>query len=421
MKKNKFFSSIHRLHLIPKLVCVMFAFIFWIYVMEVDSPEHTETFEGVSVTVVGASTIDNERNLSVFSGYDAMVDVTVKGQKSLIARYTKEDIIVMVDVSDVTTTGLFNLELHYDLPAGITFVESSVREIELFIDKKATRSIPVETDIKGYKIASGKYSLGDVTCDVEAVTVTGPEMRVNEIYKAVVEKDLEQMLLTETFETDGTIVLKNEFGENIESKYIKVSKTNAELNIPVYVKEYKPLRCESVHGLFDSKNFVIEPKSILIQGDPEIVNRIEYISLSKINEKEFMQDGTATETINIPDNVELVAGQPTHATVTVDLPNTFKTDYVEITEFDLINAGDREFTVINESLRITIVGDRAAVNYVVEYPECVTVTVDLTNFQDVSGEIKVPCIVSFDVDPGRGIVYEYNVNYDEYYVKLEAQ
>ena len=51
MKKNKFFSSIHRLHLIPKLVCVMFAFIFWIYVMEVDSPDYEDVFEDVAVTV----------------------------------------------------------------------------------------------------------------------------------------------------------------------------------------------------------------------------------------------------------------------------------------------------------------------------------------------------------------------------------
>ena len=38
-KQNNFISFVRRFHILPKLVCLLFAFIFWIYVMEVDSPD----------------------------------------------------------------------------------------------------------------------------------------------------------------------------------------------------------------------------------------------------------------------------------------------------------------------------------------------------------------------------------------------
>lgn len=418
--KNNIFGAVRRFHLIPKLFCVLFAFIFWVYVMEVDSPDYTETFEDIPVTVVGASTIADEKNLSVFSDGDTFVDVTVKGQKRVIAKYSKEDIIVKVDVSDVTKSGHYTLDIHCDLPSGISFVESSVETVELSIDKKAKESFTLVDDgITGYRLGSSKYSLGDITFDVETVTVTGPESRIKEISKAVVERDLGQITLTESIETDGVIVLKDQYGEPVKSRYLELTTEKVIINIPVHVKEYKPLKCDTVHGLFSTKNcdIKIEPAGVMIQGDPAIVERIEYISLSDIDEKTFKQDDTVTEYINIPDNVSLVPGEPTHATVTVDLASSFKTDYVVVDQFTLINTDGKNYKVLNEPLRITIVGEKSAVNVVKDNLDLINVTVDLENYNDVPGPVKVPCTITFDVDPGWGIVYEYGV----YEVRLEAE
>ena len=133
-KNNKSFIS--RFHIVPKLICVLFAFIIWIYVMTVDSPDNEEVFEDVPVTIMGTTALENERNLSIFSGYDALVDVTVRGQKSVISKYSSEDIVATVDVSKITEGGMYNLELFFDLVGDqvrITHLRKGRNDNDLFL------------------------------------------------------------------------------------------------------------------------------------------------------------------------------------------------------------------------------------------------------------------------------------------------
>jgi len=416
MSKNKFFGTIRRFHLVPKLLCILFAFIFWVYVMEVDSPDHEEVFENVAVTVEGATVLDNERNLSVFSGYETLVDVTVKGQKSVISRYTSEDIKVYVDVSDVKNSGRTTIDLHFDLPSGMTFVKSSVSEIDIFIDKRTTKNFPVTVDVLHYKLPSDKYARGKAYCDVKNITVTGPESTINEIDKAVVEMDLAGMELTETYQMGGTIVLMDQYGQSIETRYVRYAE-DVNVIIPIEVKEYKKIHYNMEHGFFSNSDLTvdIQPKEIMIQGDPSIVSRIEYISISDINEKDINGDYTYTEYIDIPDNVSLVPGQPTFVTVDVDLASNFTTKEIHVDEFEIITNEGESFEVLDKSVTVTVVGTRGAVNRATS--ENVKVTVDCRNYSGISGTLKVPCSISFDLDEESGIIYEYG----SYEVRVQSK
>ena len=142
-KSNKFLSFLRSFHIIPKLVCLILAFVFWIYVMEVDSPDYEYTFEDVSVNMLGTTKLENDRNLSVFSGYDTLVDVTVKGQKNFISKYSSEDISLTVDVSKITESGMYSFDMFVELPNGINLVETSVSQINMFIDNRTSENIPL--------------------------------------------------------------------------------------------------------------------------------------------------------------------------------------------------------------------------------------------------------------------------------------
>ena len=98
-------------HIGTMLLCVFCAFIFWLYVMEVDSPNYESEFLDVPVNLVGVSTLENEHNLSVFGGFDAVVDLKVKGSRSIIGRYTIADINVTADVSGITPVSYTHLTL----------------------------------------------------------------------------------------------------------------------------------------------------------------------------------------------------------------------------------------------------------------------------------------------------------------------
>ena len=52
-----------------KIVCLLLAFIIWLYVMQVDSPKHEEVFHSIPVELTNTQVLDGESGLSVYSGY----------------------------------------------------------------------------------------------------------------------------------------------------------------------------------------------------------------------------------------------------------------------------------------------------------------------------------------------------------------
>ncbi|MBE6587191.1 MAG: hypothetical protein E7647_02105 [Ruminococcaceae bacterium] len=400
--ENKFLEFIRRFHIIPKIVCVILAFIFWIYVMEIDSPDNEDTFEDIYITVVGTTELENEKNLSVFSGYDTPVDVTVKGQKSVISKYTAEDIVVTVDVSDIEQSGMYTLELFYDLPSGLTLVESSAKEVNMFIDRRTSANIAVEPQLKSYKISTADYALGDVTCDTQLITVTGPESVINEIDKAVVEVNMGDEHLTQSISTDGTIVLKRQNGETVDSRYLKLSKNTVSVNIPVLGFKSVPLRVSTKHGFYtnDNSTLTVEPQTIRIKGEPSALQNIEYIDITTIDEKKIGGDTELNVDINLPENVYAADGQPTVATVSIKLNNFIKKTFV-IEKFLVINSGDLDIDVIDESVAVTVIGERGAVNRL--KLEDIVITVDFANYMDNTGIVNPPVTITIY---SEGTVYE---------------
>ena len=66
MKQEKVAAQRKRnWHIGTKILCMVCAFIIWLYVMEVDSPDYESEFLDVPVNLAGVSTLENEHNLSV--------------------------------------------------------------------------------------------------------------------------------------------------------------------------------------------------------------------------------------------------------------------------------------------------------------------------------------------------------------------
>lgn len=401
--ENKFLGFIRRYHIVPKLVCVFLAFIFWIYVMEIDSPDNEEVFEDISVTVVGTTELENDKNLSVFSGYDTLIDVTVKGQKSVISKYKSEDIVVTADVSGIDKSGMYTLDLFYDLPSGLTFVDSNIDKVTMFIDRRISANISIEPVLKAYKISTADYGLGTVTCDTQIITVTGAESVINEIEKGVVEVNMRDQHLTESVTTDGVIVLKNQNGETVDSRYIKLSKTHVSVNIPVYGFKNVPLKVSTKYGFLnkDNSTITVEPEKIRIKGEPSALSNIEYIEVTSIDEKKIAGDTELSAHITLPENVYLAEGQSDNATVNIKFNNFIKKTFV-IEKFLITNSGNLNVNVVDPSIQVTVIGERGAVNRLTE--DDITVTVDFTNYKDNTGIVNTPAVIT--VNSESGTVYE---------------
>ena len=408
-------NFIRSFNLIPKLVCFLLAFVFWIYVMQVDSPDNEEVFEDIPVTVSGITALENERNLSIFSGYDTLIDITVKGKKSDISKYSSEDIVATVDVSKIEQSGMYNLELYFDLPSDLTFVKSSSSELNIFVDKRITANVSVFPQLRSYTFDPSKYSLGTVVCDTDLISVTGPESVIKEINHAAVEVNFGGAELEHSETRDGNIVLKNQNNEQIASKYLKFSKNTVQVTVPVYTYENIPLRAIGKYGYYNKNNskITVSPETVRVKGEAAILDTIDHIDITTIDEKNFSESTEIIADITLPENVFPVEGQPTVATVSIELKGMTEKTFI-CKNIVIKNASDKDkFTLIDKSVTVTVLGDAKALNGLTA--DDITVTVDLSKYADAEGVIYPTATITFDNE--NGIVYEIGT----YSVKLKAE
>lgn len=82
-------------HILARVVCLLLAVIFWLYVMYAAAPPYDATYTGIAVTV-----LDSE-NLAYTAVVDPIPSVRVSGSKMALAACESEDIVAYVSLSDL--------------------------------------------------------------------------------------------------------------------------------------------------------------------------------------------------------------------------------------------------------------------------------------------------------------------------------
>ena len=80
-----------------KILAVLGAFLIWLYAEAMDDPNYTRDFVGIPVTI----TNNAPNGLTVVSGSNYMVNITVQGNRKMVEELTYEDVEAFVDISDI--------------------------------------------------------------------------------------------------------------------------------------------------------------------------------------------------------------------------------------------------------------------------------------------------------------------------------
>ena len=119
--------------LIAYLLCLVVSFGIWVYVVNLESENYEYTFTNVVVSLDGANELKNEHNLSIISGFDEEVNITVVGSRREIQKYTSGDIFAHVDLGSINTADRHSLDVLVDLPDNIKLVSSEPAKINVFV------------------------------------------------------------------------------------------------------------------------------------------------------------------------------------------------------------------------------------------------------------------------------------------------
>lgn len=374
--------------LIPRILCIALALVIWLYVMSNESPDYERTFSGVSVEVENAALLMSEKNLSVINGYGSLADITVTGKKSDVISYSLEDIIARVDVSSIDEAGRHQLTISVATPDGCVLKSIYPTSVEVYADELATKTIPVKVNIKSVQYDQS-ISLGALTPDVSAVTVSGPASAVDAIDAAVVDLDLGTVTTSVT--ARGTLKTVNGEGIEISNPYLVLSQSSVGVSVPVYIEKSVPITVNMKHGYLTSDNSLVSvtPRQITVRADPKLLEGVESFVVATVDETKIGDDMTQIVTINLPSGVENVSGSDT-ASIAVRHRGTVKKS-LAISSIVLENPNGLKYTVIGDSVNVTFRVPTALADELL--PEDFSVVGELS-YNGITGIVQVPLTVS---------------------------
>ncbi len=354
MKKNSSEGGAKRLHvtdLLPRIVCLAFAVIIWLYVMSNNSPDYERTFSGVSVGIENSALLMSESDLSVISGYGSLVDITVTGKRSDVVSYSLEDIVASVDVSGIDAGGRHQLSVSVATPDGCVLKSVYPTSVEVYVDEISTKTVPVKVNVTSVQYDQS-ISLGAIIPDVSAVTISGPVSVIEAANAAVV--DLSLGTVTTSLNARGEVRIVNEAGAEIINPYLVVSQSSVGVSVPVYLEKDIPISVDMKHGYLTTDNSIVTvtPKKITVRADPKLLDGVTSFTVATVDETKLGDDTTQIVSINLPDGVENVSGSET-ASISVRHRGTVKKS-IAVSNITLKNPNGLDYTVIGDSVNVTL-------------------------------------------------------------------
>lgn len=381
-KRNK------RGNFVAKILCFIVAFIIWLYVMNVESPEHEKTFSSVPVTIENAAVLASNQNLSVISGAGNVIDVTVKGKKSEIAKYSASDIKASVDVSRITEAGRHTLDVSVSLPTGLVVSSVTPNNINVSVDTLSTKTISVKVNIRSVQIEAD-YELGVPLPDFTVVTVKGPATVIDAISHAQVDLDLGRV--TQSLSSRAALRLIDMNDAEVINPNVTLSQSSVTVNVPVYTTKELLLKVDYLHGFYNRDNVDIEisPKTIKVKGEPSVLENMTELLIKTIDEKQVVADGSQIVQIALPQGL-INAGTTETATINITHKNT-GTKTITVDNIRINNPKGLNYELLTKTINVTLRGP--LVNLPALQPVHVTASTTL-DYEASSGLISVPLTIT---------------------------
>lgn len=397
-------SFIRRYNVIPKIICIIGAFIIWIYVAQTETTETERTFSGVTVNLDNSAVLVSESGLYPYSGYGNVAEVTVVGRKNVIRDFTADDLRVYVDLSTVTEAGDQELALKVSLRDGMTLKSISPETISVHFDNKVTKDI---------EVAVGKVTSGGVENDYNVVynpqfttvAVKGPAKIVDDIARAVVDPDFGTERLKNSTTVTASIRFESISGSEIDTRDLEFT-PQIKVTANLETEKTVPVEVTFKYGYLTNDNVTVSPESVTLKGDPSVLARADSVTVGPIDEKSVTEDGTFTFDLNAPEGTQIV-DSAAQASVFVELPDDMVTRVYTVDTFTVKGDDGVNFEIVTDSLRISVRGSLADLGKV--SAEDISAVVDLTGQSPTyPGSVKLKPQISLPVD-GVYEIGEYEV------------
>lgn len=389
-------------HIAAKLVCLLIALVLWIYVMDSENPDWEETFENVPITLINTDDIEIDNGLTIYSGYSNTINITVRGRKNEISDITAEDFSVTADVKSIKAVGEYTLPVVVSIDKDAAIVSRSVESVTVLVDKKETRTLDVKTKY-GELIIESEYSLGDPELSVETITVTGPSRYLSDIdYAEATIPDLGRV--TSSLTVYANVKLIDKDGGVVTNPFVTTTHSEISVKVPVYAYKEVPLSVNYKYGYFNDENssVTLSANSVYVKGDAALVNSLDTIVVTTIDEKKVDDDETISVKLTMPEGIENLSGVEFVDVTVSNIGTTTRKMMLPIDYLAVENPNGAVYSIDDKFISVILRGSNAEL-YELPYLS-VTPKLDLSLYDEsTSGTVTVPVTIEIN---SENIIYE---------------
>lgn len=306
-----------------KLMAIFFATLLWLVVVNIDNPEDTAVYRGISVTVTNEEIVTNKGKTYQILEDTQTVNVTVRAKRSVLDKVVASDIVATADMKDMQLLSLVPIAVSIKGYEG-QYVSASAnpKNLQVKIEDTTKNTIPLTVATTG-TLRDG-YVLGTMVTNPEKITVRGAESLVNSIAKAVARVDVSGLSTDSNLPADLVFYdenenvidqtqLSNNLGEEAVSVKVQVLSTKS---VPLQVG----VSGEPAPG-YSFTSVASEPDSVQVIGTEEELKNLSQITIpdSAVNMEGIAekQEIVVDITNYLPDHVQLADETANNIVVTV--------------------------------------------------------------------------------------------------------
>ena len=320
----------------PKIISLIFAIVFWVYVMDQVNPEIIKEYDDIRVEIVGAEQISTE-GLILMNNEEHLVTVTVEGRRNDLLNFDENYLLITADVRGYKK-GLNNVPIEKRvLVDNVVISDISKSDIKIQLDQII--SIPKPIDIVANGTAVSGYELGPIEKDKMDIVVSGPETLVNRVVNLHGELNISE--IQNDFTTEISIVPVDYEGNQVSG--VELLQTSVQCFIGV-----QKLRTLSIVANFTGQvqegyqliDIPLNPTSVVVRGKPEVVNNMNNVLTSKIELSEITERYRTELGLILPEGVDTpFMDKPVQAEVIVEKIET-KEFIFDLNEIGFANLND---------------------------------------------------------------------------------
>lgn len=403
-----------------KVVSIIFAFMLWLIVVNIDNPNIKREFTNVQVELTNEEAItDKEKVCSVIDNSD-IITITVRGPRNIVESLSASDFKATADLRELTDFEFVPIEVQaLRYKDKLTSIESRTRNVKVSIEELSVKQFAIRASVTGTP-AEG-YAVGNKTLSQNIVKISGPESIVSTINRVAAEVNVSDM--SSDINTSVSLTVYDGNDKAIDTSRLKLSVDSVNVTVEMLQTKEVPIRAGTsgtpAEGYSVIGDVVCAPETVTIAAKDTVLSGISEIRIPDEAIDVTGLDKSFEQIIDISqyldEDITLISDAEFLVSVNIEQLQK-KEIYYPVSSITIENLSDKFKTIYTnfDPLRLQIWGTEEKIQSLESTD--LTVTVDLSSIEQ-PGNYTVPVVVN--LPEGYNVSEEYTVDIHVYEGNLD--